>query len=301
MSRAQRLSATNALFVAAFVAFSVTSSAQPEVGKTAQLARAEFNRGLELAGAGEYSNSIAAFEAAYALKPHHVVLYNIALSYSKLGVKEKAVRYYDLYLEYGGEAIEDKVRLQVQEQLAKLRESSSLEVHAVAPKAPLSPALKQSSELPSVSPTSVPRTALPTAAQVPVLELPLADTTPQSQGISSTVLAFGIPGAVFTAGATGLFLWNEGRHQSWKADDEALQFEKTQGPVTQEWVARQRANNKLNTSLENVQHLWIATGTLGLGLLGFATFLYFDDGDSTAEVDGAMVEGGVWLSVRTTF
>ena len=50
------------------------------------------------------------------------------------------------------------------------------------------------------------------------------------------------------------------------------QLERALGPAA-DWLARQEDNNKLNTSLESVQHLWVATGGLGLGPLGASTYL----------------------------
>lgn len=62
-------------------------------------ARRHFNSGLEYIANGDYDSGIAEFERAYEIIPHPVVLYNIARAYADVGEYEKAIEYFEMYLE----------------------------------------------------------------------------------------------------------------------------------------------------------------------------------------------------------
>jgi hypothetical protein len=61
-------------------------------------ARGHFERGARLYKQARYKDAIAAFEAAYKLKPHGAILFNIAQCHEKLGDLASAWKGYDAYL-----------------------------------------------------------------------------------------------------------------------------------------------------------------------------------------------------------
>ncbi|MDF1563992.1 MAG: TonB-dependent receptor [Deltaproteobacteria bacterium] len=62
-------------------------------------AKKHFARGMELIRTGEYEEGVAALERAYELKPHPVVIFNIARAWTDAGEPERALHYYRRYLE----------------------------------------------------------------------------------------------------------------------------------------------------------------------------------------------------------
>ncbi|HEX8440681.1 TonB-dependent receptor domain-containing protein [Archangium sp.] len=61
-------------------------------------ARRHFRNGMSLIAQGQYDQGIAELEAAYVIKPHPNVLYNIARAYQDAGRVNEAVDYYQRYL-----------------------------------------------------------------------------------------------------------------------------------------------------------------------------------------------------------
>lgn len=76
----------------------VLACAPPVRADEASDARAHYERGEEHYAAGRYDEAIAEYEAAYRLKPHWNVLYNIAQAYERLLEYGKSVTYFELYL-----------------------------------------------------------------------------------------------------------------------------------------------------------------------------------------------------------
>jgi iron complex outermembrane receptor protein len=62
-------------------------------------ARTHFKKGMEAIASGRYDDGIAELETAYQILPHPNVLYNIARAHAELGDLEKAVEYFQRYLE----------------------------------------------------------------------------------------------------------------------------------------------------------------------------------------------------------
>ena len=91
-----------------------TATAQPT---DAQREAAEFfERGESARGQARYTEAIAAYLRAYALAPHPYALFNIALSYEKLGEWANAADYYERYLTADGAAVDaDEVRAKVRD------------------------------------------------------------------------------------------------------------------------------------------------------------------------------------------
>ena len=70
-----------------------------------------FERGEQARAGGKYRDAIAAYQRAFALAPHPSVLFNIALSYEKLGEWANAADYYERYLTADSSAADaDEVR-----------------------------------------------------------------------------------------------------------------------------------------------------------------------------------------------
>ncbi len=70
-----------------------------------------FERGEAARAGGKYRDAIAAYQRAFALQPHPSVLFNIALSYEKLGEWANAADYYERYLTADSAATDaDEVR-----------------------------------------------------------------------------------------------------------------------------------------------------------------------------------------------
>ncbi len=91
-----------------------TATAQPT---DAQREAAEyFERGESARAQARYKEAIAAYLRAYALAPHPYALFNIALSYEKLGEWANAADYYERYLTADSEAVDaDEVRAKVRD------------------------------------------------------------------------------------------------------------------------------------------------------------------------------------------
>jgi hypothetical protein len=88
-----------------------TAQPQPPSGETNQ-ARDLFKSGVEHYEAGQYSQALADFEQAYALKPHPLVQVNIANCYDKLGQPAEALSHFEAFLASteGSAAQRDEVR-----------------------------------------------------------------------------------------------------------------------------------------------------------------------------------------------
>jgi hypothetical protein len=84
-------------------------------------ARTHFDDGLEHAARGDLTVALQEFEAAYALKPHYSVLYNIGQAHAALGQPVEAVRAFERHLLEGGKRISQERREQVRELIASNR------------------------------------------------------------------------------------------------------------------------------------------------------------------------------------
>lgn len=99
-----------ALLVISLVAWTGISVAQP-LTEAQKEAGEFFERGEAARTGGKYREAIAAYQRAFALQPHPSVLFNIALSYEKLGEWANAADYYERYLTADSSAVDaDEVR-----------------------------------------------------------------------------------------------------------------------------------------------------------------------------------------------
>src|SRR5262245_19458661 len=93
-------SATSLVVVASLVSsVGVGRADEPVSEETRTMAKAHFKRGLNHQSAGEYTQAIAEYQAAYALVPLPDLLFNIAQCYRLAWQREQAVFYYKRYLE----------------------------------------------------------------------------------------------------------------------------------------------------------------------------------------------------------
>jgi tetratricopeptide (TPR) repeat protein len=91
--------AARALVAALVVAVAAAPAIVPaEAASDLAEARARFERGSELYERGRYRDAIAEFEAAYRLRPHGTIHYNVAQCREKLGEWPQALRSYHDYL-----------------------------------------------------------------------------------------------------------------------------------------------------------------------------------------------------------
>lgn len=63
-----------------------------------KLGREHFERGMDLIGKDQYAEGIRELEAAYAIRPHPAVLFNVARAYADSGNLARAIDKYDEYL-----------------------------------------------------------------------------------------------------------------------------------------------------------------------------------------------------------
>jgi len=84
-------------------------------------ARTHFNEGLARVTRGEFDVALQEFEAAYALKPHYSVLYNIGQAHAALGHPTEAVQAFQRYLIEGGKRLSQTRRDQVRALIAVSR------------------------------------------------------------------------------------------------------------------------------------------------------------------------------------
>jgi tetratricopeptide (TPR) repeat protein len=83
------------------VAALATAAAPPAVAEPpddVKAARAHFKRGVELYDLGRFRDAVAEFEAAYRLKPHGTIHFNVAQCRERLGEWPAALRAYHDYL-----------------------------------------------------------------------------------------------------------------------------------------------------------------------------------------------------------
>ena len=83
-----------------------------------ETARVEFERGLELAQAGQPAQAIEAFNRSYAAVPHPRTVLNIAVSYHRLGQIDAAISHYQLVVE--DPSLEEEMRRTARDAIREL-------------------------------------------------------------------------------------------------------------------------------------------------------------------------------------
>lgn len=109
------------LSFAAVVLCHATLGHATESSSPREQARTLFESGLRHAREGQYQNSLADFQQAHELVPHHSVLFNIARAHEELGHVQEAIEHYERYLDAGRGLIPEIRRAEVARRLGELR------------------------------------------------------------------------------------------------------------------------------------------------------------------------------------
>lgn len=80
-----------------------------------------FERGLRENGEGKLEESLRAFQEAFELSPHYVVLFNIASTQEALGQLSAALGSFDEYLRLGGTQVGPEKRRQIERRIREIR------------------------------------------------------------------------------------------------------------------------------------------------------------------------------------
>jgi hypothetical protein len=102
----------------ALLVVSGTAWAQAEAPDSTREARAHFQQGLAHAQRGDLRAALKDFEAAYTIRPHYSVQYNIGQAHLTLGQVVEAITAFESYLKEGGEQIAPARRQEVEMILA---------------------------------------------------------------------------------------------------------------------------------------------------------------------------------------
>ncbi|MBK8012679.1 MAG: TonB-dependent receptor [Deltaproteobacteria bacterium] len=87
------------LLLVLLIAFAVSSVSERAWAGAKEDARRHFANGMALVDAGQYAEGIELLKKAYELKPHRNVLFNIARAYVQKGDVDRAIEYFERYLE----------------------------------------------------------------------------------------------------------------------------------------------------------------------------------------------------------
>lgn len=281
-------------FSLAGVVTTSTRDARAEQSEARVLARAHFNRGVELARAGSYEAALAEFQQAYRISPHFSVLYNIGQAELALERTAAALDTLRRYLAEGGEQIEPARRAEVESTIATELERAG-QPDSVTDTLPAAPAADARAEQtpPTESPAlrQTPAEPAPPAwlvAAPPALSKP-ADEAPRN---GQRVLAYTLGGAgiVMASAALVHYAWNLGRYEEWQAAYAA--YHEDPRP------ARRRAANDLAESVERASRVTVGLAIGGGVMLGTGTVLFFSNGASSS----TRARGNEsWLGMKGTF
>jgi tetratricopeptide (TPR) repeat protein len=140
-----------------------------------------------------------------------------------------------------------------------------------------------------------PEPATPTSARSSSAPRGPSDVSAAPNSTLSTLgYVLGGAGVVLGGVTVGHYLWNRSRHESWQAEDSALDDERVQG----DRVARQQANNELAMSIDRAEAVTLALALSAAGCLAAGTTLVvMNRGRSTVQPTLAL-QAGIRLGVR---
>lgn len=304
-SRAAELGALLALLLGASSAVAQAGGAETTSESTAptptapsdrEAARLAFERGLVLVRESRYAEARAAFLEAYQAYPHHLVLYNVAQADVQLGNLESAITYLERFLREGADLLSAERTRQVGEQLQELRQrltaapppsendtrDSATRVDEPHEESSQPPAPQQARVLQLRSPES-PAAASPSltrAARQPVTHVsaPFIEPTaaPVTPGPALDAgrpwgIVLGATGVLLLGVASGLYVWNDSRHDDWKQERHELDAlpNRDQALASNlELWQQAKANNELLESIERVDILTLVAAGVGALTLG---------------------------------
>lgn len=233
-----------------------------EVSPTSrELAKQWFATAVSLARAGRYEAAKLLFLEAYAVEPHHIVLYNIAQAERALGDFDAAARHLRRYLAEGGD------RIPLEQRGAVERDTVALEAEARnrsdVSSAAAQPARSEHSKAnPELEPARWPGYAL----------------------VGGGLVAIGT--------AAGLYVYNHDRYLRWQRERRAL-IEAVDAGTTlnaegyDAVMLRERAarSNELLKSIQRMDPIPIATASAGMAALGFGLWrLFMSEGKHGNEI-----------------
>lgn len=122
--------------------------------------RRHYETGTRLFSVGEFERAALEYRAAYELRPHPALLYNIAQAYRNAKNSERAIFFYRSYLRNAPAASN---RAEVEGFIAKLEASPPPPPPIVPPPAAVSPPAVAKTELPAAQPSITPPSIQATA------------------------------------------------------------------------------------------------------------------------------------------
>jgi hypothetical protein len=295
------------------------------------LARRHFDRGMELAREGAYSEALVEFTRAHEVSPHYAVLYNIGQAHVALGHPVEAVDALTRYLDQGGAEIPAERRKQVDAEILRQKARiAEVEVTTDAPGAVVTVDGKEVGRTPLSAPirlaigthrivAAVPGRpsveqsvtvageerrrldfAIPPAAAAPSL----AAVPPASPAPVAPAARNGASGDVqrtlgYVAGAIGIGLGGATvAHYFWnknRYDDWSVENERLEGAKDDEdYEERLAVNNELSESIDRAS---VVTAGLGIGagvMLGTGIVLIVTAPGETGDRQGIVTWEGVW-------
>lgn len=258
------------------------------------LARAHFNRGVQLAKAGAYEAALAEFQQAYRISPHFSVLYNIGQAELALDRPAAALDALQRYLAEGGEQIDSARRAEVESTIAtELERAGPPDLTTEAPPAaPLADA--RAEPAPPTQPPAVRQAPVAPASPAWRAAASPAPTKPADEANTDgqRVLAYTLGGAgiVLASAALVHYAWNRGRYEEWQAAYDAYHDDPR--------PPRRRTANDLAESVDRASRVTAALAIGGGVMLGTGTVLFFSSGSSSS----SRARGNEsWLGVKGTF
>lgn len=210
-------------------------------------ARALFERGQVQYTLGEYDDAIALFREAYVLTAAPILLFNLAQAHRLRGDAGQATELYRHFLRLAPDApLAVEARAHIRALTAALTPTPA-PVPGACPQTPERPQVAERSSRPSPD-----------------------DPSPAStRMVASRALL--IAGLGVAAGAGGLALWNNHRHDKWGDEDAQLQNGPPPGIDPAPWIARQDANDALLRSIWRVDTVtWVLAGVSAASVLSAA-------------------------------
>jgi tetratricopeptide (TPR) repeat protein len=278
---------------------------------------------VALAREGRYADAKAAFLEAYAAYPHYLVLYNVAQADLQLGNLESAREYLERFLREGKGSLRAEREREVRDQLDDI--TRRLEAEHTSPNGQVGAAggprelgsdtpAQAASERPPPAGSSSERAASASNRPSALAAAPrLAPASPSAgpprvdarRAIDARGTSWGLvlggSGALLIGVASGLFIYNDGRHADWKrarADLDAVP-DREQALERDPGLWRQaKANNDLLASIERVDVVTVLTAGIGALALGAGAWEILSRRTPT---DSAIVASGSTLSWRTTW
>lgn len=235
-------------------------------------ARLRFAAGVQLAEQGRFAAAKAAFQSAYELQPHYLVLYNIAQCDVRLERWRDAITTLERFLALGDSAIGDEQRRAVYAQLEVLRaELAAAPQPLDASRAPASsdgPKPAGAAQSPSPS-SSAPPASAATAAQSGSLA---RDRGGADAAAPLWPYVVGGAGLALLGTAAALYTWNDGRHDRWLEERASLVatpgFETELARDPELWQRARDANQRLSAiqRIDTAALLVAGAGTVTVGV-----------------------------------